>query len=49
MLDGATFRLKADGTFLGFQTFNDCQTGTYGTVADELILTYDCEDTEPFT
>lgn len=46
--NGTTFRLKADSSFLGFQTFNDCQTGTYDTAADELILTYDCEDTPPF-
>ncbi len=47
--DGATFTLNADGTFAGFQLFNDCQTGTYETQEGELTLTYDCEDSKPFT
>ena len=47
--NGATFRLKADGTFAGFQLFNDCQTGTYETQEEELTLIYNCEDSKPFT
>lgn len=47
--DGATFTLNADGTFAGFQLFNDCQTGTYETQEEALILTYNCEDSKPFT
>lgn len=47
--DGATFTLKADGTFAGFQLFNDCQTGTYETEEGILTLTYNCEDSKPFT
>jgi len=46
--NGATFDLKADGSFLGFQMFNDCETGTYEAVAAELILTYNCEASESF-
>lgn len=47
--DGATFTLKVDGTFTGFQLFNDCQTGTYDTQEGALILTHNCEDSKPFT
>lgn len=48
--NGDTFTLQTDGSFSDFQLFNDCQTGTYEAIEDELTLTYNCDiDTKPFT
>ena len=48
--DGDKFTLKSDGSFADFQLFsNDCTTGNYEVTTDELILSYDCEGSTPFT
>ena len=47
--NGSIFTLTEEGGFSDFQLFsNGCETGTYETTKDELILNYNCEGVESF-